>query len=49
MRLHRGNFLLCPLRLRAPMADAVVLSMAGPVYVRYLGEFYAFKTTRQGS
>ena len=31
------------------MADAVVLSMAGPVYVRYLGEFYTFKTTRQGS
>ena len=31
----------------APMADGVVLSVAGPVYVSYVGELYPFKTTAQ--
>ncbi len=31
----------------APMADGVVLSVAGPVYVSYVGELYPFKTTTQ--
>ena len=29
------------------MANGVVLSVAGPVYVSYLGELYPFKTTKQ--
>ena len=31
----------------APMANGVVLSVAGPVYVSYVGELYPFKTTTQ--
>ena len=31
----------------APMADGVVLSVAGPVYVSYVGQGYPFKTTAQ--
>ena len=31
----------------APMADGVVLSVAGPVYVTYVGKVYPFKTTAQ--
>ena len=31
----------------APMADGVVLSVAGPVYVSYAGKVYPFKTTAQ--
>jgi hypothetical protein len=31
----------------APMADGVVLSVAGPVYVSYVGKAYPFKTTTQ--
>jgi hypothetical protein len=30
-----------------PIADGVVLSVVGPVYVSYLGELYPFKTTTQ--
>ena len=31
----------------APIADGVVLSVAGPVYVSYVGKGYPFKTTAQ--
>jgi YVTN family beta-propeller protein len=31
----------------APMANGIVLSVAGPVYVSYLGELYPFKTKAQ--
>jgi hypothetical protein len=31
----------------APMADGVVLSVAGPVYITYVGEVYPFKTATQ--
>ena len=31
----------------APIADGVVLSVAGPVYVSYRGELYPFKTKAQ--
>ena len=36
-----------PAATAAPIADGVVLSVAGPVYVSYHGELYPFKTKAQ--